>query len=84
MKKSTISVCLLLLLCFFVNAQTNDDMAWVKVGEAKKELKTAKGEKLVDCYNLLAECYFWIWDDDDKHFDTACMYKDKAYELAKK
>lgn len=59
-------------------------MAWEKVKSTLKELKTAKGEKLVDCYNLLAECYFWIWDDNDKHFDTACMYKEKAYELAKK
>ena len=59
-------------------------MAWEKVNNTLKELKTAKGEKLVDCYNLLAECYFWIWDDDNKHFDTACMYRDKAYELAKK
>jgi hypothetical protein len=59
-------------------------MAWERVYNTKKELGTAKGEKLVDYYNLLAECYFWIWDENDKHFDTACMYKDKAYELAKK
>ena len=84
MRKYIISVCLFLSFCFFVKAQTNDEMAWIKVDSTKKELKTAKGKKLVDCYNLLAECYFWIWDDDDKHFDTACMYKDKAYEEAKK
>jgi len=71
MKKYTIFVYLLFASCFFAKAQTNDDMAWVKVNSTLKELKTAKGEKLVDCYNLLAECYFWIWDDDDKHFDTA-------------
>ena len=84
MRKYIISICLFLSFCFFANAQTNDDMAWEKVENTRKELKTAKGEKLVDCYNLLAECYFWIWDDNDKHFDTACIYKDKAYELAKK
>jgi tetratricopeptide (TPR) repeat protein len=84
MRKYIISVCMLLAFCFFANAQTNDEMAWVKVNSTLEELKTAKGKKLVDCYNLLAECYFWIWDDDDKHFDTACMYKDKAYEEAKK
>lgn len=84
MRKIIIILCLLPSFSIFVNAQTNDDMAWMKVNNAKEELKTAKGEKLVDCYNLLAECYFWIWDDNDKHFDTACMYKDKAYELAKK
>ena len=37
-----------------------------------------------DCYNFLSECYFWIWDDDDKHFDTACMYRVKTYQEAKK
>jgi hypothetical protein len=84
MRKYIISFCLFLSFSFFANAQTNDDMAWEKVNSTKKELTTAKGEKLIDCYNLIAECYFWIWDDDDKHFDTACMYKDKAYELAKK
>jgi len=84
MRKYIISINLFLSFCFFANAQTNDDMAWVKVNSTLQELKTAKGKKLVDCYNLLAECYFWIWDDDDKHFDTACMYRDKAYELAKK
>jgi tetratricopeptide (TPR) repeat protein len=84
MKKYIISACVVLPFCFFAKAQTNDDIAWEKVDSTKKELKTAKGQKLVDCYNLLAECYFWIWDDDDKHFDTACMYKDKAYEEAKK
>ncbi len=82
--RKLIFLCLLLFSCYFPNAQTNDDMAWIKVANTKKELNTAKGQKLVDCYNLLAECYFWIWDDDDKHYDTACMYKDKAYELAKK
>ena len=84
MRKYIISVSLLIAFSFFANAQTNDDMAWLKVNSTLEELKTAKGEKLVDCYNLLAECYFWIWDDNDKHFDTASMYKDKAYELAKK
>lgn len=84
MKKYIISFCLLCCLSLFVNAQTNDAVAWEKVDSTKKELKTAKGKKLVDCYNLLAQCYFWIWDDNDKHFDTAYMYQDKAYNEAKK
>ena len=74
MRKYFISISLFLSFCFFTNAQTNDDMARVKVNSTLEELKTAKGKKLVDCYNLLAECYFWIWDDNDKHFDTACMH----------
>ena len=84
MRKHLIFVCLLLSLHFFVNGQTNDAIAREKVDSTKKLLKTAKGKKLVDCYNLLAECYFWIWDENDKHFDTAYKYREKAFEEAKK
>lgn len=84
MRKYIISTCLFLSFGFFVNAQTNDAIAYRKADSVRKVLKTAKGKQLVDCYNILAECYFWIWDDDDRHFDTACMYKNKALEEAKK
>lgn len=84
MRKFIVSFCLILSFSFFVAAQTNDEIAYWKADSTKKELKKAKGKKLVDCYNMLAECYFWIWDDDDRHFDTACMYKNKALEEAKK
>jgi hypothetical protein len=83
MRKYIISVCLLLAFWFIAEAQTNDGMAWEKVNSTLKELKTAKGEKLVDCYNLLAQCYVWIWDED-VYLDTACMYANKAYAEAKK
>jgi tetratricopeptide (TPR) repeat protein len=68
----------------FVSAQINDSLAWRKVDSVNKILKAATGKKLVDCYNLLAECYLFIWDDNDKHFDTACTYANKAIEEAKK
>ncbi len=50
----------------------------------KKILPTQKGKDKVNCYNLLSESYYWIWDENDKHIDTACMYSNKAYEEAKK
>ena len=88
MRKYIISSSFLLLFCFFVNAQTwtwNDDMVIARqmVDSLKKELKTAKGDKRVDCLNLLWQTYDWIWDDNNKHLDSACMYSDQAYELAK-
>ena len=75
---------MLFSLSFFVTAQTNDAIAYRKADSTRKVLKAATGKQLVDCYNMLAECYFWIWDDDDRHFDTACMFKNKALEEAKK
>lgn len=87
MRKYTIIVCLLLLSSFFVTAQTwNDDMVTARqiVDSLKKELKTVKGEKRIDCLSLLSQTYNWIWDDNVKHLDSACMYADQAYELAKK
>jgi len=61
-----------------------DSIAWRKVDSVNKIIKSAKGKKLVDCYNMLAECYLWIWDVNDKHLDTACMYANTAYEDATK
>ncbi len=84
MRKYFIIPGLFLIISALVNAQTNDSIAWVKVNSINKDLKTATRGKRVDCYNLLAECYLWIWDDNDKHLDTSCMYANKAYEEAKK
>ena len=79
-----------LSFCFFGNAQTwEDDMIIARkmVDSFKNELKNAKGDKRIDNLNLLVDTYFWIWDDNDndndKHLDSACMYSDQAYELAK-
>ena len=86
MRKIIISVSLFLSFCFFVNAQGwEDDMVIARkmVDSFKNELKYAKGDKRVDYLNLLVDTYFWIWDDNDKHLDSACMYSDQAYELAK-
>lgn len=55
-----------------------------KVDSLKQQLSTTKGDKRIDCLNLLADTYFWIWDENDKVLDTACIYTDQAYELAKK
>ena len=87
MRKLTILFLLLLSFCFFANAQTwNDDMIIARqiVDSLKNELKTAKGDKRIDCLNLLSQTYDWIWEDNIKHLDSACMYSDQAYELAKK
>ena len=84
MRKSITSICLGTLLSFVVNGQTDDMMMWKKVDSLKKELKTAKGETRVNSLNLLAECYYDIWDEDDKFRDTACIYSNKAYEEATK
>ena len=54
------------------------------IDSTRKELKTAKGNERIDCLNLLAECYFWIWDEDDKQLDTACTYGTESYESARK
>ena len=54
------------------------------VDSVKNELKTATGEKKVDCYNRLSELYYWIWDDNDKHLDSAYMFANRALEEAKK
>ncbi len=87
MKKYLVSVCLFMSLCYFLNAQSwNDDMVVARknVDSVKNELKTAAGEKKVDCYNRLSELYYWIWDDNDKHLDSACMFANMALEEAKK
>jgi hypothetical protein len=84
MKKYILGFCLALTISFFAVAQTNDAIAYRKADSVRQVLKTAKGKQLVDCYNMLAECYFWIHDDDIKHYDTACMYRNKALEEAKK
>lgn len=73
--------------CFFANAQSwEEDMVIARkiVDSLKTELKTAKGDKRIDCLNLLTATYYWIWDDNDKHLDSACMYGDQAYQLARK
>ena len=84
MRKYVIFVFSFLSFHFFVNAQMTDSIAWRKVDSVNKIIKSAKGKKLVDCYNMLAECYLWIWDVNDKHLDTACMYANTAYEDATK
>ena len=79
MRKSTISVCLFLLFSFFANAQSwIEDMVTARkiVVNLNQELKTAKGDNRIDSLNQLAETYYWIWDENDKHLDTACMYTD--------
>ena len=86
MRKYIISVSLLLSICSFANAQTwNDEMVIARqiVDSLKKELKNVKGERRIDCLNLLSQTYDWIWDDNIKHLDSACMYSDQSYELAK-
>jgi hypothetical protein len=84
MRKYILGFCLALIISLFAAAQTNDAVAYRKADSVRQILKTAKGKQMIDCYNMLAECYFWIWDDDIKHYDTACMYKSKALEEAKK
>jgi len=54
------------------------------VDSLKKDLKNVKGSERVDCFNMLSSCYFWIWDDNDKHLDSACLYANEAYNEAKK
>jgi tetratricopeptide (TPR) repeat protein len=71
----------------FLNAQTwNDDMVIARkmVDSLKNELKNAEGTERVDCLNMLSDCYLWIWDDNDKHLDSACLYANQAYSEAKK
>ncbi len=84
MKKYFILICLLTFLAVFVKAQSSNEIAWRKVDSVKRILSTQKGKDKVNCLNLLAESYMWIWDDNDKHLDTACMYANKAFEEAKK
>ena len=87
MRKYLISVNLLLSFCFFGNAQTwADDMVIARkmVDSFKNELNYAKGDKRIDYLNLLADTYFWIWDDNDKHLDSVWLYASEAHALAKK
>jgi hypothetical protein len=87
MRKYIVSVCLSLSICYFLNAQSWADdiiVARKNVDSVKNEFKTATGEKKVDCYNRLSELYYWIWDDNDKHLDSACMFANMALEEAKK
>src|SRR5688572_29356147 len=72
--------------CFFLaNAQDwPDPIARHIIDSTKNELTNAKGNKRIDCLNLLVETYFWIWDDNDKHFDSACIYATEVYNLANK
>ncbi len=84
MRKYLLPVCILLSCSFSANAQVTDEVAWHKADSAKKELKTAKREKRVDCLNLLSECYLWIYEDDIKQLDSAIMFAKKAYSEANK
>ena len=87
MRKLIISASLILSFSIIANAQSwIEDMVVARqmVDSLKQELKTAKGDKRIDCLNLLAATYDWIWDDNDKHLDSACMYAEQAYDLAKK
>src|SRR6188508_2934986 len=87
MRKYICLFCLFMSFCIFTNAQSwNDDMASARkiVDSLKIELKTANGDKRIDCLNLLSQTYDWIWDDNIKHLDSACMYNDQAYKFAKK
>ena len=81
MRKYTIIVCLLLFTCFFANAQSwIEDMivARKKVDSLKQQINITKGDKRIDCLNLFADTYFWIWDEDGKVLDTACIHTDRA------
>ncbi|TMI61287.1 MAG: hypothetical protein E6H07_19845 [Bacteroidetes bacterium] len=75
---------ILISLSFFLFSYLNGQEPTRKIIDStKNELKTAKGNKKIDCLNLLAEAYYDIWDEDDKQLDTACMYTEEAYKLAK-
>ena len=75
-------ICIALFFCF-VSYMSGQDIVRRIIDSTKKELNTAKGNKRIDCLNLLAEAYYDIWDEDDKQLDTACMYTEEAYKLAK-
>ncbi|HMJ46232.1 MAG TPA: histidine kinase, partial [Ferruginibacter sp.] len=76
-------LCIALSFCFesFISGQNITKRI---IDSTKKELTTARGNKQIDCLNLLAEAYYDIWDEDDKQLDTACMYSEEAYKRAKK
>jgi len=80
MRKYIICIWLFICLLSYVNGQ--DDVRKI-IDSTKKELNTAKGNKRIDCLNLLAECYNELWQGLDKQFDTACAYSNEAYQLAK-
>jgi Histidine kinase len=87
MRKYMALVYFFLSFSFIANAQTwEQDMIFARknVDSVKNELKTAAGEKKVNCYNLLSELYYWIWDDNDKHLDSMYIYANMALEEAKK
>lgn len=87
MRKYIALVYFFLSLCFITNAQTwEEDMVFARknVDSVKNELKNAVGEKKVNCYNLLSELYYWIFEDNEKHLDSLCMYANMALEEAKK
>jgi len=87
MRKIIISVSLLLAFCFFANAQGWMEDVLVRqqiIDSLKQELKTAKEDKRIDCLNNLSEIYDWLWDYNDKQFDSAGFYNDQAYDLANK
>src|SRR5215204_5076449 len=84
MRKIILSTCLSVCFSFYVKGQDlNDQIVRKIIDSTKKELNTAKGNKKIDCLNLLAESYFWVWDENDKHLVTACSYSEEAYNLAK-
>ena len=84
MRKYITLIGLFILCLFSLNAQDlTNDIAKRVIDSTKKELQTAKGNKRIDCLNLLAECYYFIWDEDDKDLEIACSYSDEAYNLAK-
>ena len=83
MRKYLFVTCLSVCFSFFLNAQNlTDQIVRRIIDSTKKELSNAKGNKQIDCLNLLAESYYWIWDENDKHLDTACMYTEEVYKLA--
>ena len=81
-------ICIALFFCFVPNTSGQDSyiidqgIARRIIDSTKKELNTAKGNKRIDCLNLLAEAYYEIWEED-KQLDTACMYTEEVYKLAK-
>ena len=87
MRKHIIFFLLILTTCLSTHAQSwMEDMVVARqmVDSLKQELKTAKGGERIDCLNLLSATYSWMWDENDKHLDSVCMYADEAYDLAKK
>ncbi len=86
MKKIIIPFFLSICFSTHLNGQWANDMIFARklVDSLKNDLKSVKGPERVDCLNMLSACYYWIWDDNDKHLDSACLYANEAYNVAKK